>query len=55
MRGLDCQHAAHEDMHFTANNDDELLEKVKDHVCQYHPDMTEDDAKQVVSQGAYDE
>jgi predicted small metal-binding protein len=55
MRALDCKHPAHEDVHFTASNDDELLEQVKEHIRQYHPDMSEDDARTNVSQGAYDE
>jgi predicted small metal-binding protein len=55
MRALDCKHPAHEDVHFTASNDDELVEQVKEHIRQYHPDMTEDDARTNVSQGAYDE
>jgi predicted small metal-binding protein len=55
MRALDCKHPAHEDIHFTASNDDELVEKVEQHIREYHPDMTEDDARTTVSQGAYDE
>jgi hypothetical protein len=55
MRGLDCVHEAHEDIHFTADNDEGLVEQVKRHIREVHPDMSDDDAQQIVTQGAYDE
>jgi hypothetical protein len=55
MRALDCVHEAHEDMHFSAENDEALIEQVRMHRDQFHPDLSDDDVQQIVSQGAYDE
>ncbi len=55
MRAFDCVHEAHEDIHFTAEGDEGLVEQVKGHIREVHPDMSEDDARQLVMQGAYDE
>ena len=55
MRALDCVHPAHEDMHATAESDAELIEKVRQHIAEAHPDMSPDDAVGIVRQNAYDE
>jgi predicted small metal-binding protein len=55
MRALDCVDAAHEDMHVTADTDAELVEKVREHIAQAHPDMGADQAEGIVAAGAYDE
>ncbi|HET7726434.1 MAG TPA: hypothetical protein VFK54_03825, partial [Candidatus Limnocylindrales bacterium] len=55
MRALDCVHPAHEDMHATAENDEQLIEKVRQHIVEVHPDMSPDQATQIVREGAYDE
>ena len=55
MRAVDCVHPAHEDVHATAATDDELVEQVRQHITQVHPDMSPDDATEIVAQGAYDE
>jgi hypothetical protein len=55
MRALDCIHPAHEDMHATAGTDEELVEKVREHITEVHPDMDPDQAEGIVAQGAYDE
>ncbi len=55
MRGLDCSHETHEDMHFTANDDEALVERVKQHRDQYHPEMSDDDVREIVAANAYDE
>jgi hypothetical protein len=55
MRGLDCSHETHEDMHFTASDDDALVERVKQHRDEYHPEMSDDDVRQIVASNAYDE
>ncbi len=55
MRALDCIHEEHENMHFTADDDDALLQRVKEHRDQYHPDITDDDISQLVASSAYDE
>jgi hypothetical protein len=55
MRAFDCVHEKHEDMHFMAETDDELMAKVRAHRDEYHPELSDDDLRQVVAQGAYDE
>ena len=55
MRALDCIHPAHEDKHVTAETDEELEEKVRQHINEVHPDMSPDQAADIVAQGAYDE
>jgi hypothetical protein len=55
VRALDCIHEAHEDMHFTAQSDDDLIAQVRQHRDQHHPEMSDDDVRAVVSEGAYDE
>ena len=55
MRGLDCVHDAHEDIHFTGDSDADLIAQVKQHRDEYHPEMSDDDVRQVVATGAYDE
>lgn len=55
MRAFDCVHPAHEDMHVTAETDDEVVVKVREHIAEAHPDMSPDDAQGLVAQGAYDE
>jgi hypothetical protein len=55
MRAVDCVHEAHEDMHFTAETDDELLQQVQRHRDQFHPEMTDDQLRDHISANAYDE
>ena len=55
MRAVDCVHPAHEDLHATGENDEELIEKVRQHIAEVHPDMNPDEATGIVAQGAYDE
>jgi hypothetical protein len=55
MRGLDCVHEAHENMHFTAEDDEGLVRQVMEHRDQYHPEMTDDQAREIVATDAYDE
>jgi hypothetical protein len=55
MRALDCVHDAHEDVHFTAEDDDGLVAQVRQHRDQYHPEMSEDDVRNIVAENAYDE
>ena len=55
MRGLDCVHEAHEDIHFTGETDEDLIGQVRQHRDQYHPEMSDDDVRQVVASGAYDD
>jgi hypothetical protein len=55
MRALDCVHDAHEDIHFTAESDEALLEKVRQHRDAYHPEMTDEQIQDHVAANAYDE
>ena len=56
MRALDCSHPAHEEqMHFTAADDEALLARVKQHRDEYHPEMSDDEIREIVAQGAYEE
>jgi predicted small metal-binding protein len=55
MRALDCVHPVHDDVHATAENDEQLVEKVREHIADAHPDMSPDQAEEIVAQGAYDE
>lgn len=56
MRAMDCSDPGnHEDMHLSADNDDALFTKIRGHRDQYHPDLTDDQIKQLISTNAYDE
>ncbi len=52
MRAYDCDCG----QHLEAANDEELLEKARDHVNQDHPDMqlTDEEVRQLVIERAYD-
>jgi predicted small metal-binding protein len=54
-RGLDCKDPAHDDIHFTAENDDELFRKIQGHRDEYHSEMSDDEIKQLISSAAYNE
>ena len=55
MRALDCQHPDHADIHLTANDDEELFQKVQQHRDEYHQEITDDQIRELVSTQAYDE
>ena len=55
MRGMDCIHEAHEDIHFTGADDEDLVRQVMLHRDEYHPEMTDEQAREIVSANAYDE
>jgi hypothetical protein len=55
MRAFDCRHPAHEDVHFTGASDGELVEQIKRHRDEYHPEITDEEISGLVAQGAYDE
>ena len=54
MLAFDCFLETHEDVHFTAENDDSLIEKIRQHCHQYHPEMSEEEIREMFSAGAYD-
>ena len=53
MRAFDCVHEAHEDVHFSAENDDALVEQIRQHRDQYHPEIGDEQIREMVSAGAY--
>jgi hypothetical protein len=55
VRAFDCKHEAHEDAHFTADTDEGLIEKVRQHRDEYHPEITDEQIREFVTSGAYDE
>jgi predicted small metal-binding protein len=56
MRALDCSDPAHSDpMHFSAENDADLMEQVKKHRDEYHTEITDQQIQETVSATAYDE
>lgn len=54
-RGLDCRDQAHDDIHFSGSDDADLERQVREHRDEFHQEMSDDDVKQVVGQGSYDE
>lgn len=54
-RALDCKDPAHGDMPFTAQDDDQLFGKIQQHRDEHHPDLNDDQIKQLISSDAYDE
>jgi hypothetical protein len=55
MRAMDCRHPAHDDVHFTADTDEDLFEQVKLHRDEHHPEMSDDQLRETVTQNAYDD
>lgn len=55
MRAMDCKHEAHDDVHFTAEDDDRLFGKVKEHTTELHPEITDEQIREMISSSAYDE
>lgn len=55
MRGFDCVHEAHEDVHFSAETDEGLIDQIRQHRDQYHPEIPDDQIRELVTAGAYDE
>lgn len=42
------------DGHLEADDDEQLLEKVRAHAADAHPELTEEQIQQVMAQGAHD-
>ena len=55
MRGFDCVHESHEDVHFSAQTDEELTAQIQRHRDEFHPEITDDQIRDMVGTGAYDE
>jgi hypothetical protein len=56
MRALDCSDPSthSQDMHFTAEDDEQLFTKIKKHASEYHPQMTDEGIRDVIVSNAYD-
>jgi hypothetical protein len=55
MRGFDCSHESHEDVHFSAESDDALIEQIRQHRDEYHQEISDEQIREMVTAGAYDE
>jgi predicted small metal-binding protein len=56
MRGFDCDDAKHGGkMHFSADDDTQLVDTVKQHRDEHHPEISDEQIQQLVSSSAYDE
>jgi hypothetical protein len=55
MRALDCIHEAHDDVHFTAADDDDLTRQVMSHRDEHHPELSDEQVREIVASSAYDE
>ena len=55
MRGFDCSHPDHGDMHMSGADDEELIQKGLQHRDQYHPEFTDDQIREIVTNNARDE
>jgi hypothetical protein len=56
MRALDCRDPdVHEDIHFTADSDEDLVTQIQQHRDEYHSAITDEQIREMVSSGAYDE
>jgi len=55
MRAIGCTGPPHEPVHFTAATDDDLVGRLMNDRDEYHPDVTDDQIRELVAQTAYDE
>lgn len=55
MRGFDCSHPAHEDMHLSGKDDEELIQNTLQHRDQYHPELDDAAIRDIVTTNARDE
>jgi hypothetical protein len=55
VRAFDCSHEAHEDIHFTAENDEGLIQQIREHRDQYHPEISDEQIREMVTADAYEE
>jgi hypothetical protein len=54
MRAIDCSQG-HDTVHLAAETDEDLMEKVRAHAAEVHPDMTEEQMQGVFTQLVHDE
>jgi len=55
MRGFGWSHPAHEDVHVSAADDEELLRQAVDHRDQCHPETSDEQIREIVTANARDE
>ncbi len=55
MRAFDCSHESHEDVHFSAEDDEVLVDQIRQHRDGYHQEMSDEQIREMVAAGAYDE
>jgi hypothetical protein len=56
MRALDCRDPdTHDDIHFTADSDQDLMTQVQQHRDEYHRDITDEQIRELITSSAYDE
>jgi hypothetical protein len=55
MRAFDCVHESHADVHFTAESDEALIEQIRQHRDQFHAEISDEQIREMVTAGAYDE
>jgi len=55
VRAFDCSHETHEDVHFTAETDDDLIQQIRQHRDQYHREISDEQIREMVTVGAYEE
>jgi hypothetical protein len=55
MRAFDCVHDTHADVHFSAENDEALVEQVRKHRDQFHSEISDEKIREMVTTDAYDE
>jgi hypothetical protein len=53
MLAFDCTHEMHEVAHFTAETTGDLLERVRQHRDQYHPEIDDAELRKLVQAGTY--
>ena len=56
MRAMDCRDpGTHDDIHFTADSDQDLISQIQQHRNEYHTEITDEQIKEMVASNAYDE
>lgn len=54
-RGFACVHPAHEDMHMSGADDEELVRNTLQHRDQHHPELSDEQVREIVTSNARDE
>lgn len=54
MRAIDCTEG-HDLVHLSAESDEELMQKVRDHAAEVHPELTEEQMQGMFAQLVHDE